>query len=358
MSSRSTRSKEAALLALGSRQQHDPAGVVLDDDDDDDEGSPSHALVVSSTREPSSTIPRTPSPHAHEESSSSSTSSSVQLSLEDILTQEQQTCIEIRDLCGWVVKRARAALPDGCAPEFVGELREKAHEFVRLVSAMDALVAKKTSCGTPEELQNWYNKRTSQVNRPRRFRNPKKLAAPIKGPSPADSMEDLMTDLPRRSISASTSTSTSTSTVATTSTPTSPTDTTPLPHALTTTTTSSTSRSAPLYSSTPQHANRTCSTCGVAQSPEWRKGPNGPATLCNACGLHYAKLLRGSGGMTAPSTPKITPAASLSIPPQMSSPPMPPTHMSSSSPLTPPLYLRPYTSPHMSLPSYPHPPHH
>lgn len=27
-----------------------------------------------------------------------------------------------------------------------------------------------------------------------------------------------------------------------------------------------------------------CSDCGTADSPEWRKGPNGPKTLCNACG--------------------------------------------------------------------------
>lgn len=27
-----------------------------------------------------------------------------------------------------------------------------------------------------------------------------------------------------------------------------------------------------------------CGDCGTADSPEWRKGPNGPKTLCNACG--------------------------------------------------------------------------
>ena len=31
----------------------------------------------------------------------------------------------------------------------------------------------------------------------------------------------------------------------------------------------------------------TCSDCGTADSPEWRKGPNGPKTLCNACGCKY-----------------------------------------------------------------------
>ena len=28
---------------------------------------------------------------------------------------------------------------------------------------------------------------------------------------------------------------------------------------------------------------------GTLDSPEWRKGPNGPKTLCNACGLRWAK---------------------------------------------------------------------
>lgn len=28
---------------------------------------------------------------------------------------------------------------------------------------------------------------------------------------------------------------------------------------------------------------------GTLDSPEWRKGPAGPKTLCNACGLRWAK---------------------------------------------------------------------
>jgi hypothetical protein len=52
-----------------------------------------------------------------------------------------------------------------------------------------------------------------------------------------------------------------------------------------------------------RHSER-CMACGadskfqfenislVAETPEWRKGPNGPRTLCNACGLQYAKQQR------------------------------------------------------------------
>lgn len=32
---------------------------------------------------------------------------------------------------------------------------------------------------------------------------------------------------------------------------------------------------------------RKCSHCGTKTTPEWRKGPMGPSTLCNACGVRY-----------------------------------------------------------------------
>ncbi|KAM0808052.1 hypothetical protein AB5N19_08393 [Seiridium cardinale] len=43
-----------------------------------------------------------------------------------------------------------------------------------------------------------------------------------------------------------------------------------------------------------------CTDCGTLDSPEWRKGPSGPKTLCNACGLRWAKKEKkkntGGGG--------------------------------------------------------------
>ncbi|KAF9931492.1 hypothetical protein FBU30_010001 [Linnemannia zychae] len=35
-----------------------------------------------------------------------------------------------------------------------------------------------------------------------------------------------------------------------------------------------------------------CRSCNSSDTPEWRRGPDGARTLCNACGLHYAKLLK------------------------------------------------------------------
>ncbi|KAI9144363.1 hypothetical protein BKA69DRAFT_1122585 [Paraphysoderma sedebokerense] len=33
-----------------------------------------------------------------------------------------------------------------------------------------------------------------------------------------------------------------------------------------------------------------CHICGATETPEWRRGPDGKGTLCNACGLQYAKM--------------------------------------------------------------------
>ncbi|CAG8532723.1 14906_t:CDS:2 [Acaulospora morrowiae] len=35
-----------------------------------------------------------------------------------------------------------------------------------------------------------------------------------------------------------------------------------------------------------------CQSCNIQETPEWRRGPDGARTLCNACGLHFAKLNR------------------------------------------------------------------
>ncbi|KAG8858699.1 hypothetical protein FRB96_004836 [Tulasnella sp. 330] len=37
-----------------------------------------------------------------------------------------------------------------------------------------------------------------------------------------------------------------------------------------------------------------CHSCMSTETPEWRRGPDGARTLCNACGLHFAKLAKRS----------------------------------------------------------------
>ncbi|KND00843.1 uncharacterized protein SPPG_03947 [Spizellomyces punctatus DAOM BR117] len=54
---------------------------------------------------------------------------------------------------------------------------------------------------------------------------------------------------------------------------------------------------------------RVCESCLTTESPEWRRGPSGQKTLCNACGLRYSRSIakqrtgsvgRGGGGGRAP----------------------------------------------------------
>ncbi|KAG0048826.1 hypothetical protein BGZ83_006266 [Gryganskiella cystojenkinii] len=46
-----------------------------------------------------------------------------------------------------------------------------------------------------------------------------------------------------------------------------------------------------------------CLSCDSSDTPEWRRGPDGARTLCNACGLHYAKLLKRQGELGRPEYP-------------------------------------------------------
>jgi len=39
--------------------------------------------------------------------------------------------------------------------------------------------------------------------------------------------------------------------------------------------------------SQPQGAVRRCTHCQIEKTPQWRAGPLGPKTLCNACGVRY-----------------------------------------------------------------------
>lgn len=45
--------------------------------------------------------------------------------------------------------------------------------------------------------------------------------------------------------------------------------------------------------------DKQCFQCSSKVTPEWRKGPGGPGTLCNACGLFYQKLVAKSGEFKA-----------------------------------------------------------
>lgn len=46
-------------------------------------------------------------------------------------------------------------------------------------------------------------------------------------------------------------------------------------------------------------ANTVCKHCSLTLTPEWRRGPQGLRTLCNACGLFYLKLNKKFGSLEA-----------------------------------------------------------
>lgn len=43
------------------------------------------------------------------------------------------------------------------------------------------------------------------------------------------------------------------------------------------------------------NSNLQCHHCQSNMTPEWRRGPEGDRTLCNACGLFYSKLIKRYG---------------------------------------------------------------
>jgi len=50
-------------------------------------------------------------------------------------------------------------------------------------------------------------------------------------------------------------------------------------------------------------STKECGECGVNFSPEWRRGPKGPHTLCNACGLRYSKMQKKKSHVNSSACP-------------------------------------------------------
>ncbi|KAI8579993.1 hypothetical protein K450DRAFT_240085 [Umbelopsis ramanniana AG] len=56
-----------------------------------------------------------------------------------------------------------------------------------------------------------------------------------------------------------------------------------------------------------------CHSCNITETPEWRRGLDGARTLCNACGLHYAKLTKRNNLQVNPNNNfQLSPGASIS----------------------------------------------
>lgn len=57
-------------------------------------------------------------------------------------------------------------------------------------------------------------------------------------------------------------------------------------------------------------AAKSCANCGRTDSPEWRVGPSGQRSLCNACGLRWAKATRTANARQNSNTGSSTPNSS------------------------------------------------
>ncbi|XP_050239128.1 GATA transcription factor 1 [Quercus robur] len=79
---------------------------------------------------------------------------------------------------------------------------------------------------------------------------------------------------------------------------------------LTMRTTTTTTTTTTITTTTTTTIGRKCQHCGAEKTPQWRAGPLGPKTLCNACGVRYK-----SGRLV----PEYRPASSPTFSPKMHS---------------------------------------
>lgn len=54
----------------------------------------------------------------------------------------------------------------------------------------------------------------------------------------------------------------------------------------------------------PHSVTLSCRACGETKTCEWRRGPDGYKSLCNACGIHYAKIVKKEELISASYIPK------------------------------------------------------
>ncbi|KAF9581370.1 hypothetical protein BGW38_001638 [Lunasporangiospora selenospora] len=75
------------------------------------------------------------------------------------------------------------------------------------------------------------------------------------------------------------------------------------------------STTATTSSSTSTASSKRCGYCGCTTTPMWRRGPNGPSTLCNACGVKWkhGKIMQDQTDASS-TTPKPTPTSSTKKP--------------------------------------------
>lgn len=49
-----------------------------------------------------------------------------------------------------------------------------------------------------------------------------------------------------------------------------------------------------------ESSGKFCKVCGIRETSQWRRGPDGETSLCNACGLHFLKIVQREREMVYP----------------------------------------------------------
>eukprot|EP00026_Physarum_polycephalum_P013230 Phypoly_transcript_13610.p1 GENE.Phypoly_transcript_13610~~Phypoly_transcript_13610.p1 ORF type:complete len:259 (-),score=51.11 Phypoly_transcript_13610:94-870(-) len=102
--------------------------------------------------------------------------------LEEILTHEQNTCIQIRDTCTLMAQSVRDVLGSACPQGgYVQVMQDKLGQLEQAVNSLECTIKRKSVF--PNEFldtasQRWFEKRLSCKSRKRRLRNFKRKDAP------------------------------------------------------------------------------------------------------------------------------------------------------------------------------------
>eukprot|EP01133_Synstelium_polycarpum_P005959 gene5959-6902_t len=181
-----------------------------------------------------------------------------------VMPNEQETWIEIRDLSSEISKIAKSSLTHGISEEILTEIKDKGLELLKMIETV----------AIKEKLDRKYDEDRNRIWKKKKLNIDFSASA---NNSPAGTPVT-------KAANASGST-----TPGGPSTPVTPGTGAPVDPNM-----------PPLQLVEPKKKTGDtpfCTSCGTTQTPEWRKGPAGGKSLCNACGLHYAKLMKKDIGV-------------------------------------------------------------
>lgn len=120
--------------------------------------------------------------------------------LEEILTHEQNTCIEIRDTCTIMAQSVRDVLGSACPKGgYVQTMKDRLGQLEKAVTTLESTIKRKSMFSgefLDSASQRWFEKRLSSTSRKRRLRNFKRKSSPGHTPTSTPSTPTQYTFLP------------------------------------------------------------------------------------------------------------------------------------------------------------------